>query len=804
MKTLLSPHYLTICALTLGNFSAFTKDATQHFDLKSLEAATASIADPCREATVGMSIGNAQGTGVIIDPKGLILTAHHCVDYEGREFEVILSDGNRAKAIAVYSDKASDTALALILDPAPEGGWPHRPLRPVDSLGDLKDGDWCVAYGNGGGLQLNRPAPMRLGRVLGLHEWQGVKQFITDNTVVSGDSGGPLFDIEGRVAGITSNVSPKSALANHHARLSIIMDMWGDTIRGEKALPEVDALRELGKKNALEAQKKAKKSTLSEEQKEQTSELLRKQYGEDFPQEVIDIILKNSALNAKTGAMNIQITPSVLKEITAAGHDLVKLGLITEEQNKQLEELNQKNKEQANEQPATPRTEEEQTIEKLLKQQYKGQDIPAEALDLMISVAKYNPEKKQLNLPLTKEHLERLKKLGFDPLAKQKKAKQDEVIKQALQKKYDGKLTDEALAIMMDHSHYNPKTGELKIELSPEGLAKLQELGFLKDEQVKSNKVDYDKLAGQFGDSAADISESFPKTPEAIPVYLDDAQVCLATPIRKEGLLLTKASELGDKAEVHLLVKGQKIAAKVMGKDETSDLALLKIDQELTLPTWTENTSNLGQLVVSPGADKSTLGVIGNRPRLIPEKLIGAGNGNKAVLGIKAHPTNESDKGVLIEEADEHLPAGAAGIKKGDIITHIQGVAVANIEALSEQVGKFIPGDKVELIVLREEKTLIISATLEDASGSELFAMNATSSTAQKISAKGGKLSTRRMNFPECLTHDALIWATDCGGPLYNREGKMVGINIARYDRTASYALTRKSVEEALKRLLQN
>ena len=57
------------------------------------------------------------------------------------------------------------------------------------------DGDWVVASGHPGGFDIDRTPPLRLGRV-----WNQPKGMLaTDCSVASGDSGGPLFDLEGRV-----------------------------------------------------------------------------------------------------------------------------------------------------------------------------------------------------------------------------------------------------------------------------------------------------------------------------------------------------------------------------------------------------------------------------------------------------------------------------------------------------------------------------------------------------------------------------------------------------------------------------
>jgi serine protease Do len=58
-----------------------------------------------------------------------------------------------------------------------------------------------------------------------------------------------------------------------------------------------------------------------------------------------------------------------------------------------------------------------------------------------------------------------------------------------------------------------------------------------------------------------------------------------------------------------------------------------------------------------------------------------------------------------------------------------------------------------------------------------------------RMNLLAGPLSSRRSNFPQVLQHDTYLFPNECGGPLINLAGKVVGINIARGGRVDSYAL---------------
>lgn len=792
------PQTLLFAVAALGFLNPTQAKESQPTNLTELEQATLSIAESCRLATVGMTVGNAQGTGTIVTPDGLLITAFHCVGNVGREFEIILADGKRAKAITVYGHEELDVALVKILDEAPTGGWPYRPVRTTS---DLQEGDWCVVFGNSAGIQLNRPAPMRLGRVLGSYDWQNHNQLLTDNTMVSGDSGGPLYDIEGQLAGVNSNVAKNSAFGNHHARISEVLKLWRETLNGKKELPSIDSLRE---QDLEHAKKRSAPKGLSEIHRKQTTELLKQQYGEDFPDEVIEIILASSTINPADGSVNIAITPEVFKDIIAAGHNPVKLGLVTAEQAKILgidvDSI---------ETPAKD-NEHEKLIKEALLKQFKVEKISDEAMEILLKAAEFDKETGKLEVKLNSDSLAKLKEAGLDISSGDEKEPvqdkgNDEIVLKELSKQLEVELTEEMKKILLSICDFDGKTGSLNVSPDYETYEKLLEMGadLKKLGYIPTKLTNYAKLSLKFGDSAEDIAKSFPKTSPIIEVFSEGKQVALGTVIKSDGYFVSKASEINLDEKVGVKIDGVKMEAKFISQDEESDLALFKVDSRLEVPAWSKADLRLGNLLVSPAAGRPMLGLVSNLPYKIPAKVIGMGNGNSAILGIRAVSSSDGDNagGVLIDSADKAFPAGKAGILKGDLITKWNGEPVNHMTELTAKVSEHSPGDKIEVTAERDGEILNFEVILESAAKSDLFALDSTSSTAQEISAASGKLSQRRRDLPECITHDALIWANDCGGPLYDSKGKVVGINIARYDRTASYALTKESCKAALKRL---
>ena len=106
-----------------------------------------------------------------------------------------------------------------------EGDYPHV---EVGQSTDLLRNEWCVALGHPGGFDPTRTPPVRLGRVL-----ENGQFVTTDCAVVGGDSGGPLFDVDGKVIGIHSNIGA-TLTENRHVPISVFLDQWEDMKNGKR------------------------------------------------------------------------------------------------------------------------------------------------------------------------------------------------------------------------------------------------------------------------------------------------------------------------------------------------------------------------------------------------------------------------------------------------------------------------------------------------------------------------------------------------------------------------------------------
>jgi serine protease Do len=176
--------------------------------------------------------GGSLGSGFIISPDGYIVTNNHVVaparaDAVVEQITVTLADLTEYEAEVVGRDTVSDIAVLKVNAPRP------LPFVRFAQGNAVRVGDWVVAIGNPFGLG----GTVTAGIVSALHRNIGAgvyDRFIqTDASINSGNSGGPMFDLQGNVVGInTALISPTGGNVG-----------IGFAIPAEQVRPVVDALR---------------------------------------------------------------------------------------------------------------------------------------------------------------------------------------------------------------------------------------------------------------------------------------------------------------------------------------------------------------------------------------------------------------------------------------------------------------------------------------------------------------------------------------------------------------------------------
>jgi serine protease Do len=280
-----------------------------------------------------------------------------------------------------------------------------------------------------------------------------------------------------------------------------------------------------------------------------------------------------------------------------------------------------------------------------------------------------------------------------------------------------------------------------------------------------------------------------------VEVYCNGSHACFGAIIRSDGHIITKASELKGRIQVRLdgSKENMKPDAKIVAVDPATDLAILKIDATgLPAVRWSTDAgpavgswlASLG-LIHGQAKEPVSIGVVSVAARKIS---------SDAALGVVLDDVAGMARLASVRSG---LPGDKAGLRDGDIVRKLDGEPISSRLELQQAIRSHLPGDKISLTIEREGAVRTIEATL--GSLSEIF----DDRRAEFQNKLGGELSNRRTLFPLAIQHDSVLRPSECGGPVVDIDGKVVGLNIARAGRVESYALPAAVVRDAIDRMLK-
>jgi serine protease Do len=276
----------------------------------------------------------------------------------------------------------------------------------------------------------------------------------------------------------------------------------------------------------------------------------------------------------------------------------------------------------------------------------------------------------------------------------------------------------------------------------------------------------------------------------------ENERVSLGAIVAPDGYVLTKASEARGEL-VCMLADGRRLDARVVGVDKNTDLAVLKIDaKELPTVQWRDGDAPaVGSWLATPGFSGSkpspfpiATGVVSVGPRKIASP--------PAAMGVNLDSREDM---ALVESVRENTPAEQAGVVAGDVIRKVNDKEIKGRIDLVMTIRKLQPGDKVKLLVERDGQELTIDVVLASLA---VIASQDGMDRADFQNHLGGELSERRAGFPSAIQHDTVLKPADCGGPVVDLEGKVVGINIARAGRVETFALPAALIKTLLPDLM--
>ncbi|MEM1084656.1 MAG: PDZ domain-containing protein [Verrucomicrobiota bacterium] len=272
-------------------------------------------------------------------------------------------------------------------------------------------------------------------------------------------------------------------------------------------------------------------------------------------------------------------------------------------------------------------------------------------------------------------------------------------------------------------------------------------------------------------------------------VWANRRQVALGTVVGDGTQVLTKWSEIGLNYDSVQVVggDGREARATILGVYQDEDLALLQLEgAQFTPIEWSDESSpTVGRFLVAAGPDSNALGIgaVAVAERVLRET-------DQAYLGIRAEQ-DEDGSGVVVVEVIEDSAAEKAGLKVGDELVEVGDKGVDSAFELRNALLEFSPGDRATMKVRRFNERLEIDEEREiqvEFDGRPEFPQfpQARLNTMRRM---GGPLSVVGSGFPVVIQTDMKLKPDRIGGPILDLSGKVIGMSIARTDRTRSFII---------------
>ena len=265
--------------------------------------------------------------------------------------------------------------------------------------------------------------------------------------------------------------------------------------------------------------------------------------------------------------------------------------------------------------------------------------------------------------------------------------------------------------------------------------------------------------------------------------------------------VLTKWSEIQQSENtLYIQTSGEKsFKAEVAGVFSDEDLVLLDIamsvDEKLEMKdklvpaTFSKTEWSYGQFVSAPQPDGKLggFGVVSVLERNLRET-------DRAHLGIMVDPEFRG-KGVKIAVVQPEFGAAAAGIQMGDVILDIDDREISGLQELRNALTNKQPGEKVKLKIetAGKERSVVVILSNRPVTG------DLSPQRLSQMERMGGELNRVNSGFSRVVQSDMKIQRNQVGGPVVDLQGKIVGITLARADRTKTYLMSGSMVLDLLK-----
>lgn len=280
-----------------------------------------------------------------------------------------------------------------------------------------------------------------------------------------------------------------------------------------------------------------------------------------------------------------------------------------------------------------------------------------------------------------------------------------------------------------------------------------------------------------------------------VRVWSGSRRLAYGTVVGDGSQVLSKWSELaraGDQGNLRVGTDRDYRPVRIAGIYQDEDLALLQIEGEPLVPVkWSLETPALGSFIAAPQPDSrlAAFGVVSVLERNLRDT-------DMAYLGVFGDAKYHGP-GVRIDEVAKKSPAAVAGLVAGQIILKVGDRAISGVLELKNSLIGVVPGSSVSLLVQDEDsKTRVVDAVVGNRPDLPQF----SGDRLRLMERMGGPISEVRDSFTHVIQTDMRPKPNQIGGPVVDLKGNVLGITMARADRTRSFVMPAAAVIDLLKK----
>jgi serine protease Do len=243
---------------------------------------------------------------------------------------------------------------------------------------------------------------------------------------------------------------------------------------------------------------------------------------------------------------------------------------------------------------------------------------------------------------------------------------------------------------------------------------------------------------------------------------------------RGKSFVMSKGSMVGEHPKI--VIGSREFNANILFRDQENDIVLLVVNDKISggievskINESSVSFSDLGTYLFSPLPAGQSQSIISGEQFALPRKFS---------AGFLGGPARYIDGKITLSVPVKDSPTELSGLKQGDVLMAIGEVKLDEPADYGREMMKYNPGDTVVIKAIREGTEILRRIKLD--------ARPKGSHVADQFF--GGK-SVRLDGFSKVFSHDGIITPEECGGPVFDSNGRFYGVNIARFSRTTTLVM---------------